>query len=136
MEKDDELKGIGNSYDFGARMYDSRVGRWFTYDKMEGKYPSFSPYNAFKNNPILYIDPDGNDIEPYRYRWNILGYKTDWEYPKFPNNTEGDRFEKTNSMLIKSSTIYGKVYDRLINSSRTFRFQASVIKKKDKDNPS
>jgi glutamyl-tRNA(Gln) amidotransferase subunit D len=26
MEKDDELKGSGNSYDFGARIYDPRVG--------------------------------------------------------------------------------------------------------------
>ncbi len=26
MEKDDEIKGNGNSYDFGARIYDPRVG--------------------------------------------------------------------------------------------------------------
>lgn len=129
MEKDDELKGIGNSYDFGARMLDPRVGRWFTYDQMEGKYPSYSTYNAFKNNPILYIDPDGNDIEPYKFRWNIFGYKTDWNYLRFPNNSEGTRFDKTNNQLIKSSTIYSKAYNRLKNSSRTYRFQAHVIDK-------
>ncbi|GGD36603.1 hypothetical protein GCM10011343_28070 [Flavobacterium orientale] len=32
MEKDDEIKGEGNSYDFGARMLDPRVGRWFAPD--------------------------------------------------------------------------------------------------------
>ncbi len=60
-EKDDELKGIGNSYDFGARLYDSRVGRWFARDPKESKYPNLSPYNAFENNPIFFIDPDGKD---------------------------------------------------------------------------
>jgi RHS repeat-associated protein len=63
QEKDDELKGEGNSYDFGARMLDPRVGRWFAPDKMEGNYPSSSTYAYTLNNPIYYIDPDGN--EPY-----------------------------------------------------------------------
>ncbi len=45
-------------------MLDSRIGRWFATDAMENKYPEHSPYNAFLNNPISYIDPDGNDILP------------------------------------------------------------------------
>ena len=60
MEKDDELKGEGNSYDFGARMYDPRVGRWFKMDNEFKIQPSFSPYKAFFNNPNLFVDPDGN----------------------------------------------------------------------------
>jgi RHS repeat-associated protein len=61
QEKDDELKGEGNSYDFGARLYDSRVGRWFAPDKMEGKYPSYSTYSAFGNMPLFFVDKDGNE---------------------------------------------------------------------------
>ncbi len=35
-EKDDEVKGEGNSLDFGARMYDSRLGRFLSIDKYAG----------------------------------------------------------------------------------------------------
>ena len=28
---------------------------------MEAKYPMYSTYNAFNNNPIIYVDPDGKD---------------------------------------------------------------------------
>ncbi|WP_186279922.1 RHS repeat-associated core domain-containing protein [Fluviicola chungangensis] len=61
MEKDDELKGEGNSYDFGARLYDPRVGRWLSIDPQTSKQPSFSPYKAFLNSPIIFKDPDGED---------------------------------------------------------------------------
>jgi RHS repeat-associated protein len=59
MEKDDEVSGSGNSLDFGARMYDSRLGRWLARDPKTGRLPSFSPYMFVNNDPIRYIDPDG-----------------------------------------------------------------------------
>jgi RHS repeat-associated protein len=62
MEKDDEIKGTGNSYDFGARMYDSRLGRWLSIDKMHSKYPEESPYSFVKNMPIIAVDPDGERV--------------------------------------------------------------------------
>jgi RHS repeat-associated protein len=61
-ENDNEVKGEGNSLDFGARIYDSRLGRWLALDPMMTKYPSFSPYAFCANNPILFIDPDGKKI--------------------------------------------------------------------------
>ena len=63
MEKDDEVKGIGNSYDFGARMYDSRVGRWLSIDKLFSKRPNQSQYSFVANNPIINKEIDGNDYE-------------------------------------------------------------------------
>lgn len=59
-EMDDEIKGAGNSLDFGARIYDSRLGRWLSVDGAFKEYVSFSPYLAFANNPINFVDDDGN----------------------------------------------------------------------------
>jgi len=62
MEKDDELKGItGSSYDFGARMYDPRVGRWLSGDPKQHKYPFDSPFMFTGNNPIIMVDPNGEE---------------------------------------------------------------------------
>ncbi len=61
-EKDDEISGEGNNLDFGARIYDSRLGRWMSVDPLAGKYPSMSPYNCMGDNPIYYIDSDGREI--------------------------------------------------------------------------
>src|SRR5690554_6488786 len=67
MEKDDEIKGQGNSYDFGARLYDPRVGRWLSIEPLASKYPDLSPYNFVANSPIIFIDPDGEKIEFPKY---------------------------------------------------------------------
>jgi RHS repeat-associated protein len=59
MEKDDEVKGQGNSYDFGARIYDPRVGRFLSLDPLIKDFPNLSPYAYAANNPTLYVDEDG-----------------------------------------------------------------------------
>src|SRR5690554_5144297 len=59
MEKDDELKGSGNSYDFGARILDPRLGIFLSTDPKFKDLPSWSPYSFALANPIIFIDPDG-----------------------------------------------------------------------------
>jgi RHS repeat-associated protein len=63
-ENDNEVKGNGNSIDFGARMYDSRLGRWLSVDPLAHQFPHQSPYSAMDNNPINIIDPTGQSGEP------------------------------------------------------------------------
>lgn len=61
MEKDDEVKGSGNSYTTHFRQYDPRIVRWTSLDPAVAKYPNQSPCVAFNNNPIFYTDPFGDD---------------------------------------------------------------------------
>lgn len=60
MEKDNDTYGEGNAYDFGARIYDSRLGRWLSKDPLETRFPGISAYNFSMNCPLVFNDPDGN----------------------------------------------------------------------------
>ena len=60
-EKDDEIKGNGNSYNFGNRIQDPRLGIWLSLDPLQSKYPNVSPYVFCNDNPIVFVDPDGKD---------------------------------------------------------------------------
>jgi RHS repeat-associated protein len=63
MEKDDDLQGSGNAYNFGARIYDPRSARWMSTDPLEAKYPMFSSYISMNNSPIWLIDPNGMEAK-------------------------------------------------------------------------
>lgn len=68
-EDDNEVKGQGNSQDFGSRIYDNRLGRWLSVDPEASIYPAWSPYVFVRDNPILRVDPTGKwDIEVHVYK--------------------------------------------------------------------
>ena len=75
MEADNEVKGDGNSYDFGARMYDPRLGRWLAVDPKAGRGAQYSPYHYSFNSPIVFTDPNGEwaIFLHYRFSKNALG---------------------------------------------------------------
>ncbi len=59
QEKDDEVKGNGNSLDFGARIYDSRLGRFLSLDPRMAEFSFMSPYCFAANTPLQAIDVNG-----------------------------------------------------------------------------
>lgn len=54
-----EKEFSNNSTDFGIRILDNRIGRWFVTDAIVKSW--LSSYNYSGNNPINNIDPDGKD---------------------------------------------------------------------------
>ncbi len=70
-EKDDEINGDGNTYDYGFRIYNPRLGKFLSVDPLFKSYPWYTPYQFAGNNPISFVDLDGkerdepeSDIDP------------------------------------------------------------------------
>jgi RHS repeat-associated protein len=58
-EQDDEVSGSGNSYDYGFRIYNPRLGKFLSVDPLFQSYPWYTPYQYAGNSPIAFIDMDG-----------------------------------------------------------------------------
>ncbi len=52
QERDDEVKGSGNSVNYKFRMHDARLGRFFSRDPLAPEYSYNSPY-AFSENRVI-----------------------------------------------------------------------------------
>jgi RHS repeat-associated protein len=68
-EKDDEVKGQGVQYDYGFRIYDTRLGKFLSIDPLTANYPWYTPYQFAGNTPIQAIDLDG--LEEIHYSLTI-----------------------------------------------------------------
>lgn len=64
-------------YDYGARMYDQQIGRFHRLDRFADLALDFTPYHYANNNPILYLDINGDSVVPSRMiNWPNFDTKT------------------------------------------------------------
>ena len=112
-ETDNEVYGEGNAYDFGDRMYNSRIGRWMSPDKLAREYAPISPYVISLNNPLIFRDADGNyvigsDGKPVTYTQGKNGQI------KWSSNATAD-VKKIGEAMLKTEK--GKqVFDKMVAS--------------------
>jgi RHS repeat-associated protein len=95
-EKDDEWNvTTGGALDFGARIYDARLCGFLSIDHSFAKYPNFSPYSSFNDNPLYFKDPTGESGEASIY---LVKTKEDADKYGVPINTS--------IVLVKSNYIF------------------------------
>jgi hypothetical protein len=72
------------------------VSRWLSPDPLAAKYPNWSPYTAFLNNPVLFVDPDGREV--------IISYKQGEETKSYTYTYQKDRaFEDGTPDFLKNT---------------------------------
>ena len=72
-EIDSEVSGSGNSYDYGFRIYNPRLGKFLSVDPLTATFPFYTPYQFAGNKPIAAIDLDGLEEKIVIYNYDKYG---------------------------------------------------------------
>jgi RHS repeat-associated protein len=100
-EEQDEL-GLG-WLDFGRRMYQPDIGRFMVHDRFTEKFFMLSPYQFAANNPLSFIDINGDSIV------NITRSGQNIAIENSPSEEGGENF--TNTITLESDVSMEDVSD-------------------------
>ncbi len=98
-EKDDEVNGSGTTYNYGFRIYSSRLSRFLSIDPLFQAYPWYTPYQFAGNNSIWAIDLDGLEeliMVRHQYADGHIGNWTEFKPGPGPMLTLKTRYEQDN----------------------------------------
>ena len=123
----DEETGL---YYYHARYYDPRVSMFYGVDPLAEKYIGISSYAYVGNNPLIFVDPDGREID--------LSGMSNEEKSAFMmqvqiHSENNKLFAKMYSLLEKSETVIPIVFDDIEHSGQ-FNTSSFTITYKNSEN--
>jgi hypothetical protein len=132
QEKDNEVYGEGNLNTAKFWEYDTRLGRRWNVDPRDEKYPYLSPYVAFADNPMIYMDRGGDTLTlsvgsggDYRHEYvDQLSRLTQWKL-KFNaktgtvtfKNKRHERMARAYIENVEETSIQRYVFDNITSTT-------------------
>lgn len=98
-------------HDFGARNYDAAIGRWMNLDNLADSEHSisFNPYHYAANNPIVFVDADGQDWFYYKAEGDngpSYHYHEGSEYEHQYTYKDSDGVEHTETIVLQGTSSF------------------------------
>ena len=103
-EKDNEVKGSGNSYTTHFRLLDPRLGRWLSIDPKAAKFCFESPYVSMGNRPITHND--------------IMGDEWDKEEDKVVADNMCEQYEANRDLYQSTVDKYSRMKEDLLKDGK------------------
>ncbi len=123
-----------NLMDYGARWYDAAVGRWWSVDLMAEAYSSYTTYGYVRNNPLLFIDPNGKwDVSINSDTNQLEFYKQEGDNAKTLAKQLGISEKSAKKMIKKEGkdkTTYSFSSNNVVSAINTFLGDNSNTAKK------
>ena len=123
QEKDDEIKGEGNSYSFEYRIHDPRLGKFLSVDPLSASYPWNSPYAFAENRVIDGIELEGLEWQPTDDKGNNVATDanniSDYKWVGYNCDSETHNWSAPEGTVANASIWTGENSMRFYSSSGT-----------------
>ncbi len=105
--KEDQVIGGLGLLDYGWRMYDPELARWFGIDRLSEKYRSFTPYGMVAGNPLRNIELDGR-------KWVDANGNLVWSNGSWTQYASADAIRLGNNLM--QTHTGSRQFETLVNS--------------------